>query len=271
MATASHRYEVVTSARNPLLRDVRRALHRGELTPDGCCVAETFHLLEEALRSERPVRAVIAAASVQSAVERHIGGLRGVRLLVVDDPLLAEIGATETAQGVIALVEPPSWKLDHLLRGRTLLLVLDGVQDPGNAGAMLRSAEAFGATGVLTLKGSVSPFNAKTIRASAGSIFRMPLVAGMDPALARAALEQNRLDVYAAAPSGGLAPAEAKLTRRTALVFGSEAHGVSDRMRSIARDITIPTLAVESLNAAVAAGILLYEANRQRRLGREPV
>jgi TrmH family RNA methyltransferase len=258
--------EVLTSARNPVLREVRRALDRGELTPDGYCVAESFHLLEEALRSDCTIKAVLAAASVKVAVERHVRNLNHVRLLVVDDALFGEIAATETTQGVITLVRPPSWSLDQLIRGRTLLVVLDGLQDPGNAGAILRSAEAFGATGVMMLKGTVSPYNPKAIRASAGSIFRIPLVAGVDPELARAALEQNRLDVLASSARAPTDLTSVDLRRKVALVIGSEGHGVSDRMRAISREIRIPTLGVESLNAAMAAAILLYEANRQRRL-----
>jgi TrmH family RNA methyltransferase len=258
--------EFLSSARNPLLREVRRALDRGELTPDGYCVAESFHLLEEALRSECPIKAVLAAASVKGAVERHVRNLKDLRLLVVDDALFAAIAATEATQGVITLVRPPSWTLDQLMRGRTLLVVLDGLQDPGNAGSILRSAEAFGATGVLMLKGTVSPFNPKAIRASAGSIFRIPMVTGVDPELARAALEQNRLEVLASSVRATVDLTSVDFRRKVALVIGSEGHGVSDGMRAISREIRIPTLGVESLNAATAAAILLYEANRQRRL-----
>lgn len=143
-------------------------------------------------------------------------------------------------------------------------MVLDGVQDPGNAGAIVRAAEAFGATGVMFLKGTVSPYNPKAVRASAGSLFRVPVVAALEATLARAALEQRRLDVYAAAPSGKKDLNDADLSRKCALIIGSEGRGVSDRLRAGAIDLRIPVSGVESLNAAMAAGILLYEARRQR-------
>jgi len=266
MAVNPRHTEILTSARNPLLRDVRRALDRGELTSEGFCVAETFHLLEEAIRSDVQVKAVLAATSVRSAVERHVRGLRNFPVTVVRDDIFHEISSTESSQGVITLAKPPAWQLDQLFRGRTLLVVLDGIQDPGNAGTILRTAEAFGATGVLFIKGSVSPYNPKVLRASAGSVFRLPLVAAMDPLLAQAALEQHRLDIYAASSSAKASLTETNLTRRIAIIMGSEAHGVSERMRGIARELRIPTSGVESLNAAMAAGILLYEASRQRRL-----
>lgn len=255
---------MITSARNPLLKDVRRALAKGGLTEDGLCVAETFHLLEEALRSGLETPVVIAAESVRETVERHVGKLRGVRLLTVADAVYQEMSATEAAQGVMALVRPQRWTLEDVFRGRSLVVVLDGVQDPGNAGAMVRSAEAFGATGMMWLKGTVSPWNAKTLRASAGSLFRIPVVDGLDAPMARTALEQRRVDVYTAAPRGGVAAHEADLTKKCALVIGSEGRGISQAMTGAGADIHIATSGVESLNAGVAAGVLLYEAWRQR-------
>lgn len=255
----------LASVRNPLIKEIRRALAKGTLTEDGCAIAETFHLLEEALRSDCDVPAVLAAESVRGAVERHIRNLQGIRFAVLSDDLFATLGSTESSQGVIALVRPPQSTFDHLLRGRTLLVVLDGVQDPGNAGTIVRSAEAFGATGALFLKGSVSPYNAKTLRASAGSLFRLPAVSGMAADLARAALQQARLDIYTAMPGAARQLHEVDFRRECAIVVGSEAQGVSPIMRGIANDITIPTSGVESLNAAVAASIILYEASRQRR------
>ncbi len=258
----------IASARNPLLKDIRRAVVRGTLTADGCCVAESFHLLEEALRSDCRVRTVLAAASVRATVERHVKGLRGVRVTVIEDAAFAEISSTETTQGVIALVEPPVWTMEQLFRGRSMVVVVDGVQDPGNAGAILRAAEAFGATGAMFLKGAAGAHHPKTLRASAGSAFRVPLVAGVDAALAKATLEQRRVDVYAAAPREGKLLADADLSRRFALVIGGEARGVSARLREGAVDLRIPVRGVESLNAAMAAGIILYEASRQRVLRR---
>jgi TrmH family RNA methyltransferase len=163
---------------------------------------------------------------------------------------------------VIALVAPPQWKMHDLFRGRALVVVLDGLQDPGNAGAIVRAAEAFGATGAMFLKGTAGPFNPKTLRASAGSLFRVPYLHGLEPAVARAALEEHGVARYAAVP--GKAGAMADLTVACALIVGNEARGVSREMRAGSQEVSIPTLAVESLNAAMAAGILLYEARRQR-------
>lgn len=267
----SRRAEVVTSPQNPLLKDVRRAVQRGELTDEGYLVAESFHLLEEALRSEAEIGAVLVAKSVRAAVDGHIRGLHRLRLVVVADEAFATASSTEASQGVITLVKPRVWSVEDTMRGRAAVVVLDGIQDPGNAGTILRSAEAFGATGVIAVRGGVSLFNAKALRASAGSIFRLPSVQQVDVEIVRAMLEQNRLDVYAAHPRGVMLLPEANLRRKFALIVGAEGRGVSERLKSKAVDLRIPTTAVESLNAATAAGVILYEASRQRMLPSESV
>ena len=253
--------ETISSAANPLVKDVRRAIERGGLTSQGWCVAETIHLLDEALRSECRVWAVLVAESAQS----QLPPLADVKVAILPDALLQKISATETSQGVIALVEPPEWKLEQLFHGNALVMVLDRLQDPGNAGAIIRAAEAFGATGAMFLKGTASPFNPKTLRASAGSLFRVPFLYGLDSALALSALQERGTAIFAAVPSNPRARlADADFTVPCALIAGNEAHGVSQELRAAAREVSIPTMAVESLNAAMAAGILLYEARRQR-------
>jgi RNA methyltransferase, TrmH family len=262
--------ESIASAANPLLKDVRRAVARGGLTEGGLCVAESFHLLEEALRSDCEVKHVLAAETVLSAAEAHVRRLHGVKIAVLPDALFRSISGTETSQGVMALVRPPAWKLEQLFRGCPLVVVLDGLQDPGNAGTIARAAEAFGATGILFLKGTVNPYNPKALRASAGSLFRVPFVHGVDPALARAALAQNKIELFAGVPADSKRQVKpltfVDLTARCGLIIGNEAHGVSGPLRTAALDVSIPTVGVESLNAAMAAGILLYEARRQRML-----
>lgn len=254
----------LTSPRNPLIKEVRKAILRGSTTEDGLAVAESFHLLEEALRSDCEIAAVFAAESVRSAVESHVRGLKSVRVTVLPDDLFRSISSTETSQGVMALVRPPHWTLDQLFRGECLTVILDGLQDPGNAGAILRAAEAFGATGVAFLRGTVSPYNPKCLRGSAGSVFRVPVVAAMDPDLVLAAAEQRKIDLFALMPKGELDISESNFTRKCALIVGSEGHGVSERVGAKATPVRIPTAGVESLNAALAAGIVLYVARRQR-------
>ena len=253
----------ISSAANPLVKDVRRALQHGGLTPQGWCVAETFHLLEEALHDAQ-VRQVLAAESAGAAVEELLRRYPEIPLALLPDRLFRTVSATETSQGVVALVSPRQWSFEDLFRNPALVVVLDGLQDPGNAGAIVRASEAFGATGVLFLKGAVSPHNPKTLRASAGSLFRVPFLHGVEPD----ALRQRCTTLYAAVPqhpgSAARPVGDIDLSRSCALIVGSEARGVGPALRAASIEIFIPTTGVESLNAAVAAGILLYEASRQR-------
>jgi TrmH family RNA methyltransferase len=258
------RAATINSSANPLVKDVRRAIERRGLTSQGWCVAETFHLLEEALR-DAGVRHVLAAESARAHAEARLRAYPGVPLAVLPDRLFQTISATETSQGVVALVDLPARECFGL---PAFVVVLDGLQDPGNAGAIVRAAEAFGATGAVFVKGTVSPYNPKTLRASAGSLFRVPFLHAIDPAEVRDALDRHGIARYAAVPPRPGSPARPlsgiDLTGDCALIIGSEARGVSPALADGAAAISIPTSGVESLNAAVACAILLYEARRQR-------
>ena len=256
--------ETLASSRNPLLADVRRAARAGSLTENGCCLAESFHLLDEVLRGNCRVDVVLASQSASPEAQRRLRTRSDVRLAVVPDRLFDAVAATEASQGVIVLVRPPSWTLEQLFGKLPLVIVLDGIQDPGNAGAILRAAEAFGSSGLIFAEGTVSPYNPKVVRASAGSVFRVPLVQGLAAGEIQAAFAHKRLTVYASVPNQGQAVHVADLARACAVIIGSEGRGVSDRLREGAAALHIPTASVESLNAAMAAGILLYEAQRQR-------
>lgn len=251
--------EWIASPRNPLLKEIRKASAKGTLTSGGLAVVEGPHLVGEALRAGCPVETVVCAGS---APEYALPGV--ARVVRVEDAVFPGLAATESPQGIIALVRLPGWPLDSLFSPfPPLLAILDGVQDPGNAGAIVRAAEAFGATGALFLEGCAAPFHPRTLRASAGSLFRLP-VARLDAASALAELEQRRLRIYAAMPSGGLEPARARLSGPSAVVIGSEGRGIRPALAGSAAPLTIPTKSVESLNASVAAGVLFYEAWRQR-------
>jgi TrmH family RNA methyltransferase len=253
--------ETLTSARNPFLKQVRRAVARGTLTESGLCVAEGIHLLDEALRSGCEIAAVLASERVSETVA--VESL-AARVYVLPDRLFDELATTGASQGVIALVRPPHWSLDQLSSGEALWVVLDRIQEPGNAGAIVRAGEAFGATGVVFLKGTVNPYNPKSLRASAGSMFRLPCVHSIEDAAFMDTVHRNAIHLLAMLPQGSVPIYEADLRRPCAILIGSEGHGVRAELSRGATALRIPTRGVESLNAAVAAGIVLYEARRQR-------
>lgn len=201
--------------------------------------------------------------------------------------IFASAVTTESPQGIAALVEAPRFTLTDVLgadalgtdalranaqansnidaRTLPLVVIAAGLQDPGNLGTLVRSAEAFGATGVVTLPGTVSLWNAKALRASSGSAFRLPVVAASE-AEAFAALSGRGIRVYAAVAAQGEEAPSCHLHHAVALMIGNEGSGLSRALLAQAdARITIPCPGpVESLNAAIAASVLLYEASRQR-------
>jgi TrmH family RNA methyltransferase len=257
--------ELITSEHNPLLKEVRRAASRNGLTSEGYALAEGFHLLEEALASRLEIGAVIAAEGVAGTVEAMLSRTPSLRVVSVPEKVFTGLSSTETPKGVLALVRLKEWTLQDLTGANPLVVVLDGVQDPGNAGAVVRSAEAFGATGVVFLKDSVHAHNPKCLRGSAGSIFRVPLVQRVEADTVAEFLKTSGVSLYAAMPRGSKSIDQVDLSSACALVIGGEARGVSPIVESAGTSVRIPTTGVESLNAAVAAAVMLYEAQRQRR------
>jgi TrmH family RNA methyltransferase len=226
---------------------------------DGLCVAEGLHLVEEAISSHCEVTAILQADS--SGVQLPLSTLR---TYVLPDAVFRELSTTETSQGIIALVRPPVWTLNQVMQRGGITVVLDGIQEPGNAGAVVRTAEAFGAAGIVFLKGAVSPFNPKCLRASAGSLFRFPFVHNVDDESFLKALAVGSLVTFCAMPNGETPLDRADLGQGCAIIIGSEGRGVRPELSRDAMSLRIPTRGVESLNAAVAAGVVLYEAQRQR-------
>lgn len=249
----------LTSAQNPRIKAIRRAIARNELTPDGFCVAEGPHLVEEARRSSRAIGALFFKERTQALTT-------GAPVYILPASVFDQLSTTDASQGIIALVRPPEWTIEQTMPTGGLTLVLDGIQDPGNVGAIVRAAEAFGASGTVLLKGTASPFNPKTLRASAGSLFRLPFVYGVDDSAFCNTMERKGITLYAAMPGATATLPATDLRASCAIVIGSEGRGIRPEWSARATGIRIPTQTVESLNAAVAAAVILYEAWRQRTL-----
>jgi RNA methyltransferase, TrmH family len=254
---------------NPLIKELRRAFAQAELTPDGYCALEGAHILDEAIRSGLRFKAVFFSESGANRAHKLLPQLGNhVETLLLPDSLFAGAVPSETPQGVAALVQ---WKepaladvLDKTMQGP--LLVIAGVQDPGNLGTILRSAEAFGAGAVVLTEGTVSAINSKAIRASAGSIFRMP-AARAKLSETVSALHAKKIRLLATSSHKGVALNQAHLSGPLAVFIGSEGSGLPrEAMSQMDEILVIPHSAtVESLNAGVAASIVLYEIARQRR------
>ncbi len=243
------------------LKDIGKAARSGRPTADGLIVAEGPHLLDEAQASSWSVDQVFCT---EEAASRFRDLLGHTRVTKITTRALAAITTTETSQGVVGLLRPRSWTWNHVLAGRTLAVILDGIQDPGNVGTIVRSAEAFGATGVIFSEGCARVSNGKVLRAAAGSLFRVPFVEDVCRGEIHRQLVSAGLKVYALATSGGTALTNANLLNSCALVAGSEGAGVCPELLTGTERLNIPTVRVESLNTAIACSIALFEAARQR-------
>ncbi len=253
----------LTSAKNPVLQSIRRAASSGRPTEDGLVVIEGPNLLEEAVRSEWRIEQAFATARAQARHARLLGSV-DAEITEVSERALAATASTEAPQELLALLRPRSWAWKDLFGPSALVIALDGIQDPGNGGTIVRSAEAFGASGVVFLKGCARVANGKLLRASAGSIFRVPFLESISAADLIQQTRVESLPLYALTMHATATLDDADLASRCVLVAGSEGAGVSGELLGAAQAISIPTTRVESLNAAIACSVALFQAQRQR-------
>ena len=269
------RLRPVEGRHNALVKDLRRAFAGGELTPEGDCAIEGIRIIEEAVRSGLKFRAIFFRNSASNITGRLLPQMAArVETLLLPDKLFDGSVPSDTPQGVAALVRCPRLSLEDVLRQAPAgpLLAIAGVQDPGNLGTILRSAEAFGAGGVLLGEGTAGPFNSKVVRASAGSVFRLPLArAKLEEALPQMRAQGLRLVATSSHNSKPLG--EADLSGPLAIFIGSEGAGLPrELLAHMDQAVAIEHSAnVESLNAGVAASIVLYEAARRRKSGLDSI
>jgi TrmH family RNA methyltransferase len=265
---APERLRRLEGRHNALVKEMRRAFSRGELTEAGDCAIEGLRMVEEAIRSGLRFHAVVFSESAENQAQKLMPQIGAqVETAILPDKLFAGVVPSETPQGVAALVRYRQSSLADLLERLALgpLVVVAGLQDPGNLGTILRSAEAFGAAGVLLGEGTVSPFNPKVVRGSAGSIFRLGMVRGkLGEILPQ--LRERAVRLIATSSHKGVTLPKANLGGPIAILIGGEGAGVPRDLLAKADEIVaIPhTQQVESLNAGVATSIVLYEIARQK-------
>jgi TrmH family RNA methyltransferase len=254
---------------NQRLKELRLAFRRAQLTPQGECAIEGIKLLEEALRSGQHLDSVFFSESARPLAEKLLPQINArTETLVLPNALFSSIVPSDAPQGVAALLKLPAFSSAQLLDRSSdgPFVVVAGVQDPGNLGTILRSAEAFGAAGVFLAEGTVSPYNWKVLRGSAGSIFRLPFLRISSPELIPI-LRAHGVRLLATSSHQGTPLPQVSWTLPLAIFIGNEGAGLSrELMREMDETLAIPQARqVESLNAGVAASIVLYEAARNRK------
>ena len=283
--------DVITSRENRWVKLFRAGLRGTGPSGDEPIAVEGPKLIEDALRHGLEAEAVLVSDSGERHLENILraasdseSGIARSRVLRTTDKIFESASGTEAPQGVAALFRQPAWDFEDILGPSeseaenseagvaALVLVIAGVQDPGNVGTILRSAEAFGATGVVATRETADPWSPKALRASAGSGLRFPVLRGMAIPVLLAQLRVAGVKIVAAsshsvALAGAGAGAAADLREAVAIFIGNEGAGLPAEIEHVAdARISIPMSAgVESLNAGVAASVALYEAARQRK------
>ena len=258
----------ITSRQNPLVARFRAAA-RGDV--GGLLLLDGAHLVAAAIaaRITLQIAAVTPAALERADIAPLVAAMSraGVEVVTVSAVVMAALSPVRSPSAIVALAErPPAADAQVYGGAAPLVMIAVDVQDPGNVGAIVRVAEAGGASGVIAANGSADPFGWKALRGSMGSALRLPIVSGIDADAAVAEARHRGCRIVAGVPRDGTSPVDLALTGPIAILIGGEGQGLARSLVDAADErVTIPMQTpVESLNAAVTAAILVYEARRQR-------
>ena len=277
--------EIISSKDNKKIRYIRSLLEKGNIRKKSkAFVAEGIKLVDEALEYGKVLEVVCSESLYGEIISGDLSGNRllaendknitsyvkkGSSLLVVSDTVFKSMSETKTPQGILAVAEMPDYRLldkgfleqAYTKNGKIKLLVLEDTADPGNLGTIMRTAEAAGVTGVIMGKGTVDIFNPKVVRSTMGSIFRLPFAYEEDLKETIKELKKQGISFYATHLKGEKSYKDIKYSDRSAILVGNEARGLSYDVADLADTyVLIPMQGkVESLNAAVAAALMMYE------------
>lgn len=256
----------IKSPANDNFRFFERLYKRKYRERTGCYVIEGFNLIEEAEKNGAVLRTIFVREDFEHDDKIFILEKQGYEIYSVSKDLFDKTVDTETPQGIAAVCEKPRLSISEFFSNTENIVVLDRLQDPGNIGTIIRTADAAGFSGAIVMKGTADIFSPKTVRAAAGSLYRVGLLFLDDPAEAIRLLAENSRKSICTSPHGGELYFNADLAKNTALIIGNEASGAcAEFLNSSDIKITLPMEgSIESLNAAVSASIVMYESVRQR-------
>ena len=257
----------LTGLQNPVVKAAAELKQKKYRTQNGLYLAEGLRTAEEAV-AYKAVETLFYVATDDDRTMRLLedAAMQNIKLVCVNENVMKKISDTETPQGIIAVCKMRQPKLETLLAGGKMLLVLDRVGDPGNIGTMLRTADAAGIGGLVLLKGCADIYAPKTVRSSMGSLFHIPVLSGVSEQEFVSAAKKAGYDILVTCLDGADNLYKADLSGRIAFVMGNEAGGVSETLLEKAdKRVYIPMAGrAESLNVAMAAGIVMFEALRRK-------
>ncbi len=259
------RKETITSTSNRQVKSLMQLMKKARLRKE----QDVF--VTEGLRifCEIPKPLIREIYVTDRFLSTHKDVLEDMDYTVLSEEVFSKIADTKTPQGILCVVKRISSDPEEIYRENGTWVLLEDIQDPGNLGTIIRTAEGAGVAGVMMSSGCVDIFSPKVVRSTMGSIFRVPFVTGCSLQETVQFLKEKNVAVYAAGIQDALVYDEADYRKGAAFLIGNEGNGLSDEMLRMAdRQVKIPMQGqLESLNAAMAAGILMYEADRQKRAG----
>jgi TrmH family RNA methyltransferase len=257
--------DIIQSKDNPLIKEVKKLKEKRYRIENSEFIAEGFRFVIEALQSDFEVTSVFVAEKDRERWEKYNVAhylKKETKVFWVTDQILKLLSSTETPQGIVAVVKI---KKSHIIDSEGFYILVDKIQDPGNLGTIIRTADAAGALGVIATKGTVDVYNEKTLRSTMGSIFHIPVIEAIDMNIVQE-LKQKGFKVIVSSLEESKSFYDVKFTDRFVLSVGNEGNGISDELINLGDikvKIPMPGKA-ESLNAGVAASIMIFEAVRQR-------
>ncbi|NLU51608.1 MAG: RNA methyltransferase [Clostridiaceae bacterium] len=261
----------ITSASNPAIKLIKSLHDKKGRQKEKSVLLEGIRLVADAANSGALIRYFVVSESYFEKSREIISKYHSEKVIVLTDELFGKVSETEAPQGLIAVARIPCYNEDEILSRLKRLIVLERIQDPGNAGTIIRTADAFGFDAVILSGDSVDPFNSKVVRSTMGSLFHIPVVVSEDIYSTINKIKDKSIPVIAAHPRDGRSCWNVDLSSDVAIVIGNEGNGLTNKMLELSDEVAmIPmTGLAESLNASSAASVLIYESMRQKLMKQE--
>ncbi|WP_432663940.1 RNA methyltransferase [Wukongibacter baidiensis] len=260
----------ITSLSNKHIKHIKMLHKRKFREKNSEFIIEGLRIIEHGINNNANISAVyygeeITKTNRGTELLNNIAS-RNIDLYKVNDKILKEISTTDNSQGIIGVVKRESYDLNEIInKDKFVLIILDRLQDPGNVGTIIRTADSAGVDGIIVLKGTVDIYNSKTIRSTMGSIFTLPVIHVDETSNIINDLKSRDTDIIATTLQAEKYHFEANYRSKNAIIIGNEANGISDELMELSNiKIKIPIIGkAESLNASIASGIIIYEIVRQ--------
>ncbi len=258
----------ITSTQNPIIKEIKSLQKKKYRYENQIFFIEGERFVEDAIKSNVKIKKIIISEFYLNKNESMIKEVNQEKyeVFIVEDKLFNSISDTENPQGILAIIGMESFKFEDIITDNNFLIVLDNIQDPGNMGTIIRTADAAGSNGILLSKGCVDIYNPKVLRATMGSVFHIPIFNCEDLYKSLIDLKAKDIKILTSYLKGSTDYFKIDMKTNIAIIIGNEANGVSEEIVSVADELVkIPMFGqAESLNASVASALLMYEVVRQR-------